>query len=66
MAATEKDESQLAIARTLKNIPWCDDYEKMISGMLYVFVYFLAMMSITPSKRIEQSGEGRTPNTNCL
>lgn len=33
--ATNKDESALAYARTLTNVPWCDDYEKMISGMLY-------------------------------
>ncbi|KAI6423812.1 hypothetical protein MCOR21_007969 [Pyricularia oryzae] len=32
---TEKDQEQIAIARGLENIPWCDDYEKMISGVLY-------------------------------
>ncbi|CEJ83790.1 Putative Maltose O-acetyltransferase [[Torrubiella] hemipterigena] len=35
MAATVKDEEAIAVAKTLKNIPWCEDYEKMISGMLY-------------------------------
>jgi acetyltransferase-like isoleucine patch superfamily enzyme len=35
MASTIKDESQLALARTLNHIPWSDEYEKMISGMLY-------------------------------
>lgn len=34
MAAKEKNAEQLAIAKTMKNIPWCDEYEKMISGML--------------------------------
>lgn len=31
---TEKDQEQIAIAKGLENIPWCDDYEKMISGVL--------------------------------
>jgi hypothetical protein len=34
MAKQEKDETQLAAARTLSNVPWCDQYERMISGML--------------------------------
>ncbi|WDK22907.1 galactoside O-acetyltransferase [Colletotrichum graminicola] len=32
---TEKDENAIAHARTLDRVPWCEDYEKMISGMLY-------------------------------
>ncbi|KAK4499996.1 hypothetical protein PRZ48_008182 [Zasmidium cellare] len=35
MARQEKDESQLQLARTLKYIPWCEQYERMVSGMLY-------------------------------
>jgi len=35
MAATEKDEAVIQIARGLENIPWCEDYERMVSGMLY-------------------------------
>jgi acetyltransferase-like isoleucine patch superfamily enzyme len=35
MAATQKNEEQLTIARTMTNIPWCEQYERMISGMLY-------------------------------
>ena len=35
-ASQEKDETQIAHARTLKNIPWCEQYERMVSGMLYV------------------------------
>ena len=35
MASTEKDASAIALAKTLQHIPWCDDYEKMISGVLY-------------------------------
>ncbi|KAJ4393284.1 hypothetical protein N0V93_002492 [Gnomoniopsis smithogilvyi] len=34
-ANTEKNSTILAHARTLTNTPWCDDYEKMISGVLY-------------------------------
>lgn len=37
MAATEKRPDLIAIARDLAGVPMCDDYEKMISGMLYVF-----------------------------
>lgn len=34
MAATEKRPELIAIARDLNGVPMCDDYEKMISGML--------------------------------
>lgn len=36
MAATTKDDKAIALAKELRNVPWCEDYEKMISGMLYV------------------------------
>ena len=36
MAATEKDEKQIARARSFANVPWDEQYERMISGMLYV------------------------------
>lgn len=32
---TTKDPLALARARDLTNVPWCDDYERMVSGMLY-------------------------------
>ncbi|CAH0017060.1 unnamed protein product [Clonostachys rhizophaga] len=32
---TEKNDAAIALAKTLTNVPWCDDYEKMVSGMLY-------------------------------
>ncbi|RYP09972.1 hypothetical protein DL765_008241 [Monosporascus sp. GIB2] len=35
MANTQKDEKAIETARGLSYVPWCDDYEKMISGMLY-------------------------------
>ncbi|KAJ9648179.1 hypothetical protein H2199_001957 [Coniosporium tulheliwenetii] len=35
MAASEKNEEQLTVAKTLNNVPWCEQYERMISGMLY-------------------------------
>lgn len=34
MASTEKDPAAIEHAKTLIHIPWCEDYEKMISGML--------------------------------
>lgn len=36
MACTEKSAKAIAIAKALTNTPWCDDYEKMISGMVFV------------------------------
>jgi hypothetical protein len=30
---TAKDPEQISQAQSLANIPWCDEYEKMISGM---------------------------------
>ncbi|KAK5994807.1 Maltose O-acetyltransferase [Cladobotryum mycophilum] len=35
MASTQKDAAAIEHAKTLENVPWCEDYEKMISGMLY-------------------------------
>ncbi|KAJ5584664.1 maltose/galactoside acetyltransferase [Penicillium hispanicum] len=35
MAATEKRPDLIEVARGLSGVPMCDDYEKMISGMLY-------------------------------
>ncbi|CAM1511801.1 Fc.00g093140.m01.CDS01 [Cosmosporella sp. VM-42] len=35
MAATEKNAEAIAHAKTLANTPWCDNFEKMISGMIY-------------------------------
>ncbi|TVY41302.1 putative acetyltransferase [Lachnellula cervina] len=31
----EKNQELIAIAKTYDNIPWCEQYERMISGMLY-------------------------------
>ncbi|KAH6620416.1 galactoside O-acetyltransferase [Boeremia exigua] len=35
MAATQKNPAELEKARALAHVPWCEEYEKMISGMLY-------------------------------
>ncbi|KAI1854001.1 hypothetical protein JX266_001142 [Neoarthrinium moseri] len=35
MAATEKDPVAIEAAKKLANVPWCDHYERMISGVLY-------------------------------
>lgn len=40
MASTEKREDMISIARDLSGVPMCDDYEKMISGMLCVTLLF--------------------------
>ncbi|KAL1613012.1 hypothetical protein SLS60_001244 [Paraconiothyrium brasiliense] len=35
MAATEKNQVELAQAKQLNHVPWNEEYERMISGMLY-------------------------------
>ena len=35
MAATQKDQGEIDKAKQLKNVPWCEQYERMISGMMY-------------------------------
>ncbi|KAL1796437.1 hypothetical protein ACET3X_004977 [Alternaria dauci] len=35
MAAQEKNTQEIEKARKLNHVPWCEEYEKMISGMLY-------------------------------
>ncbi|KAG7088011.1 hypothetical protein E1B28_012048 [Marasmius oreades] len=45
MAKHEKDPELLAIARDLNGVTWSEDYEKMISGMMYV----LCLLSPTQS-----------------
>ncbi|KAH8196981.1 hypothetical protein TruAng_008840 [Truncatella angustata] len=35
MASTKKNAGAIARAKLLTNTPWCDEYEKMISGMPY-------------------------------
>jgi hypothetical protein len=34
MASTEKNETLIKAAKQFENVPWCEDYERMISGML--------------------------------
>lgn len=36
MAKEELDHGLLEVARGLQNTPWCDEYERMISGMMSV------------------------------
>ncbi|KAI1743775.1 putative sugar O-acetyltransferase [Xylaria scruposa] len=35
MASTQKDSTAIETAKELAHVPWCEEYEKMISGMLY-------------------------------
>jgi len=34
MASTQKDPAAIEAAKALNHVPWGDEYEKMISGML--------------------------------
>ena len=36
MARKELDHGLIEVARGLQNTPWCDEYERMISGMMLV------------------------------
>ena len=36
MAATQKNTHEIEKAKALNHVPWCEEYEKMISGMLYM------------------------------
>lgn len=38
MAATEKRPEIIELARGLPGVPLCEDYERMVSGMMYVFL----------------------------
>lgn len=42
MAATEKRPEIIELARGLTGVPFCEDYERMVSGMMYVSltIYF--------------------------
>ncbi|GKT46304.1 putative acetyltransferase [Colletotrichum spaethianum] len=51
---TQKNEDAIAYARTLERVPWCDDYEKMISGMLYSCMAPELVEARTRARRIAQ------------
>lgn len=40
MAAQEKNMQEIEKAKKLNHVPWGEEYEKMISGMLYVYHVF--------------------------
>ncbi|KAH7015934.1 putative sugar O-acetyltransferase [Ilyonectria destructans] len=39
MAKQEIDQEIIELAKGLQGTPWCDEYEKMVSGMLYNPLY---------------------------
>jgi hypothetical protein len=51
MPSTEKSEEAINRAKLLKNVPWCDDYEKMISGMVFVPLSRFAGCSLLKENR---------------
>jgi hypothetical protein len=49
LPTTEKDAAAIEKAKTLQNVPWGDEYERMISGMMYVrYHYALSLPEIEP------------------
>ncbi|KAJ0161736.1 putative acetyltransferase C18B11.09c [Colletotrichum tanaceti] len=51
---TTKDENAIAHARTLERVPWCEDYEKMVSGMLYSCMAPELVVSRNRARRLAQ------------
>jgi hypothetical protein len=50
MACTAKNAKTIAIAKALTNTPWCDDYEKMISGMVSVQLFHFSTYLLTEER----------------
>jgi hypothetical protein len=40
MAATEKRPEIIELALKLAGVPFCEDYERMVSGMMYVCIVY--------------------------
>lgn len=59
---TTKDEKAIAYAKTLERVPWCDDYEKMISGMLYSCMAPELLQSRTRARRLAQKFNTYVPD----
>lgn len=53
MASTEKNAESIKRAKTLINTPWCDDYEKMISGMAFVDLLCLSRCILRRKRRYD-------------
>lgn len=47
MAATEKRPEIIELAKGLAGVPFCEDYERMVSGMMYVsFIIYLQLYEL--------------------
>lgn len=53
-AKSELDPKVIEAAKTLQHTPWCDEYEKMISGMMYV--NFPCYCPLCHSRRFVEAG----------
>lgn len=60
--ATRKNEDAIAYSRTLSDVPWCEDYEKMISGMLYSCMEPALVESRNRARRLAQQFNTWVPN----
>lgn len=68
-ANTEKDPATIEYAKTLANTPWCDDYERMVSGVLYdkpsalltsqIFIYILMRIKHRYNCQAQELVDGR-------
>lgn len=51
MKVTQKNAEAIERARTIKDVPWCEEYELMISGMSYVNVFNADLINPTNLNR---------------
>lgn len=61
---TEKNDAVIALAKTLTNVPWCDDYEKMVSGMLYSCMAPELVAARSRARRLAQKFNTYVPGDN--
>ncbi|KAF1973032.1 trimeric LpxA-like protein [Bimuria novae-zelandiae CBS 107.79] len=52
MAATQKSTTEIEKAKKLNHVPWCDEFEKMISGMLYLVLSLLSLSTSSFSHKL--------------
>jgi len=59
--ATKKDEQAIEYSKSLTHVPWCEDYEKMISGMLYSCMAPELLVARNRARRLAQQFNNYVP-----
>ncbi|KAI9150865.1 putative acetyltransferase [Paramyrothecium foliicola] len=63
MAKQAKDDALIELAKTLQGVPWCDEYEKMISGMLYNPLHATLLAGRRNARRMAYKFNNLDPNS---